>query len=385
MKERIFLVWLIVLVAACKEPFEPKLSEENLRILTVEGYLDTEGKPSELYLGYTRRIYGENLGPGSTPALGAEVYLESSSGQRFELSDQGGGYYLFEQDIAEDDKYRLRISFGGGDSYSSSPITPMVSTSIEDIGFEKSDRGVEVFITTRGSSKVDDFIWTFTETYAYSPKFVSPFIYRPEIGSVETRTPEETIYLCYRTIDSHELILETSSNFDENVIFKKLITRIDPGDERLSTRYSILVSQMALSPEAAEFWEIMKKNTDDIGTIFSPMPSNITGNMFKEGDPEAAVIGHVSLGVIQQRRMFIGVQNVSPWFNDLKHYFDCELDPDTVTAIGFEERFGSGVKFPAMAVYPENSSVPIGYRAALRRCVDCTLRGTNVRPDFWED
>jgi hypothetical protein len=322
MKERIFLVWLIVLVAACKEPFEPKLSEENLRILTVEGYLDTEGKPSELYLGYTRRIYGENLGPGSTPALGAEVYLESSSGQRFELSDQGGGYYLFEQDIAEDDKYRLRISFGGGDSYSSSPITPMVSTSIEDIGFEKSDRGVEVFITTRGSSKVDDFIWTFTETYAYSPKFVSPFIYRPEIGSVETRTPEETIYLCYRTIDSHELILETSSNFDENVIFKKLITRIDPGDERLSTRYSILVSQMALSPEAAEFWEIMKKNTDDIGTIFSPMPSNITGNMFKEGDPEAAVIGHVSLGVIQQRRMFIGVQNVSPWFNDLKHYFD---------------------------------------------------------------
>ena len=335
-KWTVFFV-LIALLVACKEPFEPELSEADLRVLTVEGYLDTEGKPSELYLGYTRRIYGENLGPGSTPAIGANVYLESNSGLRYPLSDQGNGYYLFEQDVAEDDTYRLRIFFGD------------------------------------------------TETYAFSPKFVSPFIYRPETGDVETRTPEETIYLCYRTLASPDLILETSSNFDENVIFKKPITRILPGDERLSTRYSILVSQMALSPEAAEFWEIMRQNTDDIGTIFSPMPSNITGNVTKDEDPAAAVIGHVSLGVIEQRRLFIGVQDVSPWVNDLKDYFDCELDADTVSASGFEERFGTGVKFPAMAVYPENSSVPIGYRAALRRCVDCTLRGSNVKPDFWDE
>jgi hypothetical protein len=383
-KWTVFFV-LIALLVACKEPFEPELSETDLRVLTVEGYLDTEGKPSELYLGYTRRIYGENLGPRSTPAVGADVYLESISGLRYPLSDQGNGYYLFEQDVAEDDTYRLRIFFGDSESYTSESMKPLVSTSIEDIGFEKDERGVEIFITTRGSGEVDDFIWTFTETYAFSPKFVSPFIYRPETGDVETRTPEETIYLCYRTLASPDLILETSSNFDENVIFKKPITRILPGDERLSTRYSILVSQMALSPEAAEFWEIMRKNTDDIGTIFSPMPSNITGNVTKDEDPEAAVIGHVSLGVIQQRRLFIGVQDVSPWVNDLKDYFDCELDADTVSASGFEERFGTGVKFPAMAVYPENSSVPIGYRAALRRCVDCTLRGSNVKPDFWDE
>ena len=139
---------------------------------------------------------------------------------------------------------------------------------------------------------------------------------------------------------------------------------------------------MALSPEAAEFWEIMRKNTDDIGTIFSPMPSNITGNMINDQNPEAAVIGFVSLGVIQQRRLFITVQEVSPWRNDLSAYFDCELDADTVSAISYEDVFASGIKFPAQAVLGENG-LPIGYRAALRRCVDCTLRGTNVRPDFW--
>ncbi len=81
--------------------------------------------------------------------------------------------------------------------------------------------------------------------------------------------------------------------------------------------------------------------------------------------------------------MFIGVQEVSPWVNNLEAYYDCELDADTVSASGFEDRFGTGVKFPAMAVFAENSI--IGYRSALRRCVDCTLRGSNVKPDFWED
>jgi len=381
MKKGAIFILIFFTILACKEPFEPDLSQENLRVLTVEGYLDTEGKPSELYLGYTRRIYGDNLGPGSTPAVRADVYLESSSGQQYDLLDQGNGYYLFEQDVAEDDTYQLKISFGGAESYTSDLMRPLISTEIEDINFEKDERGVEIYITTRGSREIDDFIWTFSETYSFSPKFVSPYIYRAETNEVDTRIPEETIYLCYRTLVSPDLILETSSNFDENVIFKKPITRIVPGDERLSTRYSILVSQMALSPEAAEFWEIMRQNTDDIGTIFSPMPSNISGNMTNDQDPEAAVIGHVSLGVIAQRRLFIAVQEVSPWTNDLSAYFDCELDADTVSAAGFEERFATGIKFPAMAVFANNTI--IGYRSALRRCVDCTLRGTNVRPDFW--
>ena len=381
MKKSAVLILIWFAIFACKEPFEPDLSQEDLQVLTVEGYLDTEGKPSELYLGYTRRIYGDNLGPGSTPAIGADVYLESSSGQRYDLLDQGNGYYYFEQNVAEDDTYRLKISFDGSDSYTSDPLRPLVSTEIEDINFEKGERGVEIFITTRGSQDVDDFIWTFSETYSFSPKFVSPYIYRPETNEVDTRIPEETIYLCYRTLESPDLILETSSNFDENVIFKKPITRILPGDERLSSRYSILVSQMALSPEAAEFWEIMRQNTDDIGTIFSPMPSNISGNMTHDQDPQKAVIGQVSLGVISQRRLFISVQEVSPWTNDLSAYFDCELDADTVSSAGFEERFSTGAKFPAQAVYVGSSI--IGYRSALRRCVDCTLRGTNVKPEFW--
>ncbi|GAB3219098.1 DUF4249 domain-containing protein [Algoriphagus aestuariicola] len=382
MRKGIVFLFLVLSLFACKEPFEPELSEANLRVLTVEGYLDTEGKPSELYLGYTRRIYGDNLGPGSTPAVGAEVFLESSEGNRYPLVDVGDGFYQFAQDIEEEGSYRLKILLEG-EGYTSESLHPLISTPIEDIGFEKDERGVEVYITTKGSGTVEDFLWTFTETYAFSPKFVSPYIYRPETGEVDTRRPEETIYLCFRTLNSSDLILETSSNFDEGVIFKKPITRIIPGDERLSTRYSILVSQMALSPEAAEFWETMRKNTDDIGTIFSPMPSNITGNVSKDLDPSAPVIGFVSLGVIQERRMFIGVQEVSPWVNNLEAYYDCELDADTVSASGFEERFGTGVKFPAMAVFVESSI--IGYRSALRRCVDCTLRGSNVKPDFWED
>lgn len=377
--------YLFVLLFAwgCKEPFEPDLSMENLGVLTVEGYSDTDGTQSQLYLGYTRLIYGENLGPGSSPAIGARVLLESNSGMQYPLQDMGNGNYLFEQDISEDEIYRLRVFLDEDDSYTSEPMLPMISNPIEDIGFEKDERGVEIYITTRGSQDVDDFIWTFEETYEFNPIFISPWVYRPETKEIGSRSPEENNFLCYRNLKSGDLLMEISSNFDENVIFKKAITRIEPGDERLSVRYSILVSQMALSQEAAEFWEIMKKNRDDIGTIFSPMPSNISGNMSHDQDPEVSVIGHVSLGVVEQRRLFISAQEVNPWYNSLLAYYDCILESDTVPKDRYEEVFASGIKLPTVGIYLGDSSEPIGFRAALRRCVDCTLRGTNVKPDFW--
>ena len=34
---------------------------------------------------------------------------------------------------------------------------------------------------------------------------------------------------------------------------------------------------------------------------------------------------------------------------------------------------------------PEGMFNPVGFQGAIRRCTDCTLRGTNVKPDFWID
>ncbi len=367
----------------CREPFNPDIAPSDLTVLVVEGYLDTEGMSSILQLGYTRNIQSEDNFSPSYPV--ASVFLESLQGEQYSLTDLGGGKYEFAHDIAEEDSYRLRIISSDGRSYSSEFMKPILTPEIIEVGFERNEIGAEVYVTTKGDENADDFLWTYEETYAFRPKIASSFKYDPETKDIVYRNPDERTDLCYRGGPSSDLILETSSRFQDQFVFRQSIKQILIGDERLSVRYSILISQKALDKKASEFWEILRKNTDDLGSIFSPMPSNISSNVSNDQDPGSPVIGYVSLGTVKQKRLFIDIREVTPWNTQVPEYFGCMVEPDTIFRASYENAFGSGNFVPTTPIIPDRAPAPIGFQGAPRRCTDCTLRGTIVKPDFWED
>jgi hypothetical protein len=383
---RHFQLYLIVIVAGltgCREPFEPEIEASDLNVLVVEGYLDSEGLSSILDLSYTRSLQNDT---GIKPVvLGASIYLESSGGKRYPLRELGNGSYEFKQDIPENDTYVLRIFLSNSTSYSTIPLTPLVTPEIIDVGFTKNEAGVEVFLTTKGNTDADDFLWTYDETWAFRPPISSQFKYDLKIKDVVLRTPDERIDYCYKTVRNSDLVLGTSSRFEDQFVFRQTINQLNQGDERLTVRYSILISQKALTKDASEFWEILNKNTDDLGSIFSPLPSIIRGNITQDQNPDVPVIGQIGLGKVQQRRLFIDIREVSPWRAEVPEYQGCILSSDTVLVRDYDSRFRSGVNIPAQAIIPDGLFNPIGYRYSSLRCVDCTQRGTNVRPDFWKD
>ncbi|WP_166669839.1 DUF4249 domain-containing protein [Algoriphagus zhangzhouensis] len=375
--------FLIISLLGCREEFEPKISGSDSRILVVEGYLDTDGVSSLLSLSYTQSLQSDIQ--DFPKVLGATVYLEASSGERFYLSEAGGGDYRFEQDISEEDTFVLKIFLPEGESYSSRELKPLNSTDIIEVDYEKNEDGVEIFITTQGDENTDDFLWTYEETWAFKPPFPSNFKYDQELKDVVERTESEKYDLCYRSEANSALILQSSSNFEDQLVFRQPILQINHGDERLSERYSILITQKALAPDATEFWENLRENTDDLGTIFSPLPSQIQGNMVHDQNPEIPVIGQVGLGKVSQKRLFIDILEVYPWQPEVDDYFGCSLGADTVFVINYEAEFRFGNKVPTYPIYTVNGLVPIGYLYSEERCVDCTLRGSNVAPEFWED
>ncbi|MEB2776823.1 DUF4249 domain-containing protein [Algoriphagus sp. D3-2-R+10] len=379
----LIIFFCILFISGCREPFNPVIEPADLSVLVVEGYLDTEGLPSKLKLSYTRNIQTDDSFLPSVPS--ADVYLRSESGEEYPLTDMGSGEFEFAYDIPEDQNYRLYISTNEGKTYTSDLIKPILTPEIIDVGFVKNELGVEVYLTTKGDENADDFLWTFEETYAFRPKIPSSFKYDEELQDVVIRRPEERTDMCYRGDVSADLILETSSRFEDQFVFRQSITQILHDDERLSVRYSILISQKALDKKASEFWEILRKNTNDLGSIFSPLPSNIRGNIMNDQNPDAPVVGFVSLGTVKQRRLFIGVREVLPWTAIEPAYFNCFVETDTVLIANYGQSFGSGGFIPVVPIVPEGAYSPIGYRGAIRRCSDCTLRGTNVKPDFWED
>ena len=87
----LLLFILIGIYSGCRTPFDPEVPETELRILVVEGYLDTEGMKSELKLSRTVPLSTE---ASKLPENGATVLLRGQNGQQFPLSEKGQGVYL---------------------------------------------------------------------------------------------------------------------------------------------------------------------------------------------------------------------------------------------------------------------------------------------------
>lgn len=373
---------LVILTMGCREPFEPEIKNQEAGILVVEGYLDSEGLKSELRLSITTNVSDT---VGFTPVKRAIISLISESGSIFPLVEDKEGVYYFEENIDENQEYRLEILLANGEKYLSSFLKPIITPPIQDAGYVRDEQGIEVFVNTQGDENADDFLWTFEETWIFLPRFKVTYIYKPEIGNVVPMKEEERIDLCYKSETNSDILLETSSRFEEQVVFRKTITEIPEGDERLMERYSILISQKAIPQESLEFWETLKKNTDDIGSIFSPLPSVIGGNFKLEGNPDKPVIGFVSLGIVRQERVYIDRMDVLPWEYNDPEFDDCFISPDTVflNPAQLQAAFASGAVLPARSV--PGPMGPIGYYSTPRRCGDCTLYADRKRPEFWED
>jgi hypothetical protein len=377
-------IGLVIVVLAtllgCRTPYEPEVPATELRVLVVEGYLDTEGLKSELKLSRTAPLGDDSA---FIPEIRAKVNLKSNGGQVFPLTEIGFGTYIFERNIDEKQTYLLEIELSSGERYVSESLQPIVTPEIIDAGFKRDEEGVEVFVSTQGNANADDFLWTFEETWIYRPRIRSPYIYVADIKDVRERKEAEQNSLCFKTESSPGILLETSSRFRDQVVFQKTITEIPVGDERIMERYSALVSQKGIASKDVAFWEILKKNTEDIGSIFSPLPSLIGGNIKSLDAAKSPVIGQVSLGVIRQKRIYINQVQVSPWNYLDPSFNDCVIELDPVFRMDYQTIFGNGAVVPARPLMVGTTIV--GYYPSTKRCTDCSLYASKLKPTFWID
>lgn len=371
---------LIFGLFACREPFDPEIPQQLTSVLVVEGYLDTEGLESELRISRTVPIDAKTT---FAPEIGASVNLYSESGAAFSLAEKVPGVYVFARDLPENTNYRLEIVLRGGERFESTPIRPIITPDIIDAGFVRDQEGVEVYVNTQGNEAADDFLWTYEETWIFRPRIRTNYIYDPATKNVRDRTQAEQISLCFKSEQNPDILLETSSRFQNQVVFRKTIAEIPVGDERIQERYSILISQKAIDADAVKFWETLKRNTEDIGSIFSPLPSQISGNIKAVGNSNILVLGQISMGVIKQRRIYINLSDVSPWGYTNPIFSGCVVAEEPVRFPAYQSAFESGVEVPARELM-EGTTI-VAYYPTERRCADCTLYASRTVPDFWKN
>jgi Domain of unknown function (DUF4249) len=370
---KIFIYSVIILVfVACKQEYPLPKETSNLNLLVVEGLLNSG--PDTTLIRITRTFNPGDIA-NVKPELRAQVTVEGENSTVAVLTGNTKGEYTSKLNLNPNMKYRLRIKTSGGKEYLSDFVPVQTTPPIDSIHWSRDDDGVHIMTSTHDpSNKTWYYRWEYDETWEINSYYAS--LYEYVNRQVIDRADPAAIFYCWSYRFSNRIMIGSSIKLSQDVISAQPLITIPLGDEKIRVRYSMLVRQYALTPEAYQFWEIMKKNTEQVGTLFDPQPSQLLSNIHCVNDPQEPVIGFVSAGSLDTTRIFIRRAEVEPW----RYSFICEEKKVTLDSLRYYYEFNSYVP---LAEYYDMSGRLAGYVSGTRVCTDCTVFGVHLKPPYW--
>lgn len=402
------MIMFITVSVSCRKPYVPPAISAPNSYLVVEGVIDAGSDTTFIKLSRTVKLSSKNT---LNPVVNATVAVQGDQNVSYPLTYLNNGIYAFAGlNLDNSHKYRLYIQTPDGKQYVSDYQAVLNSPPIDSVTFDAAGSvagaGMNVYVNTHDpNNSVKYFRWDYDETWEYNSAFYSYF--KSNGDTVLDRDIfNDNIYFCWRRDTSSNLVLGTSAKLTKSIISHNLLTSIPSGSEKVGLEYSILVRQYALTVDAYNFYTNLKKNTEQLGSIFDAQPSEISGNIHSVTDPNEPVIGYISVGSISKQRIFVLKSQLPFWTIDPSPYAGCQLagdptdpakgccyfynvEPDGAIDnqvnlyINYNYTHLTNPLIPINIIQPPGRP-PLGYTAGERECVDCTLRGTNKKPSYWK-
>ena len=369
----ITFILLLTAMTGCKKPFEPAPVKAVTNFLVVDGNINIGiDIPTTIVLSRTKQLSDSIL---FDPETNASVDIEQEQGGIHSLSHLGNGIYRsLPLSLVPGKRYRLRIQ-AGNKTYSSAFETARVSPAIDSLTWQQ-DKDVTVSVHTHDPSNDTRYYrWDYTEVWNYSSSLVSAW--GVSNGLVYPKDSTNQTDTCWRTAESTSILVGSSAALDQDVISYFPVAIIPQHTEKISKGYSILVRQYAITGDAFRYFQLIRKNTEQIGTLFDGQPSQMEGNIQCLENPAEPVIGFVTASTVSEKRLFIRNKELTDW-----EFFPPGTTCDLLV-------IGQHPTNYAIYTYPDPSYsvyyfVSGGIVIAKKTCLDCTeWGGTNVKPLFW--
>jgi len=286
---------------SCVEPYElQSINYEDL--LVVEGFVSNLDE--EYYVKLSRLV---PLGSDSVYPVGkATISIVDENEFQFFFTEGDRGNYTMDNNsfnAKTGGVYKLRIQTTDGNIYESEFAEVFESPPIDSIYFEYDQvvnfegnvsKGIQFFVDVDAeASKAEYFNYEWEETWIIDPPYTHPL--KP-IGSDP----------CYKTVKSEgNLKLATTKDFQQQVVLKHPINFVDNRTNRLTYHYSMLVKQYALSKEAYEYYNKIREQNYNTGSVFDKTPSSITGNIKCITNPDLLVVGFFQVYGGSDKRIFV--------------------------------------------------------------------------------
>lgn len=374
----LFFLW------GCKEVFDAQYISPTTGYLVVEGFINSGTGPTTIKLSRTIKLSDKTVLKAENSA---KIFVESDKNDRNTLVQTEPGTYAT-SGIALNpvNKYRINITTSDGKNYVSAFSSVRFTPPIDSISWERKneDDGLQLYINAHNDAgNTRYYQWKYDETWEIRSSFVSSLKYTIPPNKLQAiyrfgdHTYDTTIIRCWQFFKARDISVGSTESLTKDVLYAP-ITYIPPKSIKLGVLYSIETRMYSLSPEAYRFTLQMKKNTQQLGSIFDAQPSEMNTNITCTSSPSDIVIGFVEVTQEQVKRIFLDYNKVGKW----KYYPSCDyLEIDNI-----EDSINahSSGKLPTEPTkFNDSGGSIIKFMAATSTCVDCTLSGINKKPAYW--
>jgi Domain of unknown function (DUF4249) len=371
--QKIILISFLILLNSCITQFIPQISDDK-ELLVVEGLITDLPDTNIIKLSRSIPLGKRTL---ANPLKGCIVTISDDFGNIFILRETVDGTYVtdpskFQGVIGRSYTLHIKTHDASKDlNYESYPVNMIPVPPIDSLYYEKlafsesnginSQEGCQVYVNAHDATNLCKFYrWEFEETWEFHLPYTVPN------------------NVCWTSNNSNVINIKNTSVLEEDRINRYPLNFVSNTTERLSVKYSILVNQYSLNEDEYTYWEKLQNVTEQVGGLYDMIPASIPSNVYCLDDPNRKVLGYFSVSANSSKRIFIK----ESFAGVMSPYNDHLCIADTIYGYPFIEDLNR-----YLWVIIDHPLPPPGYQVItkIKGCYDCTVRGTTIPPDFWNE
>ena len=362
-----------LLVPGCKKPYEPEIIKQVNNYLVVEGVINGNANSvTTISLSRLRRLSDSSY---NVPELNATIRIEQETGSFFPLyAVDSGSYSTNNLTLDPSKRYRLLITTVDGDEYTSDFTSILQTPSIDSVTWEQDSDAVFYVNTHDPLNQTHYYRWDYVETWEYHSFYNTLLKYENDTVVYDF---VNSTHVCWKSDRSTDIFVGSSIALSSDVISHAKLGTIPQNSPKGSERYSVLVSQYALNRDAYQYWQVLQKTSQQLGTLFDVQPSQLQGNIHSTSNPAEPVIGYISASTITSQRIFIDHSSLRNW-RELDGT-GCDILGPVANVPDIDRYvFGDGLYSP---YYFAGAGLIVYARTS---CLDCRTQGGKTdKPSFW--
>ena len=382
--------WLIliipaILVSGCVDPFTPKIDEYQNLIVINGRITDQEGYQ---YVEVSRSSPFNN--PQDNPVNNCTVTFYDSESAVYNLQETSPGKYqvwMEKDNLVPGNKYKMKVLTPDGKTYASDFVTLLPCPPVDSVYYEETVmntddpdqtfKGIQFYADADATGlATTSFMWELTETWEYHSRFMLDGYYNGRAILHVDPGISDSLYYCWKTSNISNYYTYSTLNLTANKIKKMPLNFVSNEENRLSVRYSLLVKQYSLTTEAFNYWDELRKQSQESGKLYETQPSRIKGNIACIDDPHETVLGYFTVTSVKEKRIFAPAL--------INAVYDCNpTEGLNQTEMIFRLSSLSVNNFPYYLYYLQHPD-GLDWFIVKQSCFDCTLKGGILqKPDFW--